>query len=154
MYKYSNKSREKLNSCHPNLQRLFNEVIKHYNCTILEGKRTDERQYELFHQGKSGLDGINKKSKHQITKEELLSMAIDVVPYPIPNNWGVIDLKNRNKIKYQARELAEFYYFSGFVRGIAKIMKIKIRCGADWDGDNDLNDQTFFDLPHFELMEK
>ena len=63
-------------------------------------------------------------------------MAVDVVPYPI-------DWKDR----------ARFYHFVGFVRGIASQKGIKIRTGADWDGDHLFNDQTFHDLPHFELLE-
>ena len=61
-------------------------------------------------------------------------MALDVCPYPI--DWNDKD---------------RFYNFAGLVKGIAISMDIKIRWGGDWDGDNDLKDQTFFDLPHFEL---
>lgn len=131
---FANKSKAELRTCHPDLQKLFNEVIKHYDCTILEGKRSCERQYELFRQGKSKLDGINKKSKHQVTDEEPLSKAVDVVPYPI--DWN-------DKIR--------FYHFVGYVKATADQMNIKIRSGADWNNNNNLKDQTFFDLPHFEL---
>jgi hypothetical protein len=30
-------------------------------------------------------------------------------------------------------------------------MNIKIRWGGDWDSDNIMKDQTFNDLPHFQL---
>jgi hypothetical protein len=33
-------------------------------------------------------------------------------------------------------------------------MGIESRMGADWDGDFDTKDQTFHDLPHFELVKK
>ena len=128
--KFSNKSKEKLESCHPDLQKLFGEVIKNYDCTIIEGFRSNERQEELFHQGQSKLRA--GKSKHNCNP----SLAIDVVPYPI--DW-------KDKIR--------FYHFVGYVKGIADQLNIKIRCGADWDNDNNLHDQTFFDLPHFELIE-
>ena len=36
--------------------------------------------------------------------------------------------------------------------GVAAVMGIPIRCGADWDGDHNLRDQTFNDLPHIELL--
>ena len=78
MPKFSNRSAERLATCHADLQRLFNEVIKKYDCTILEGHRSNERQEELYRQGKS-----------------------------------------------------------------------KLRAG--FSKHNDLHDQTFFDLPHFEL---
>jgi peptidoglycan L-alanyl-D-glutamate endopeptidase CwlK len=129
MPKYSNRSKEKLESCHPDLQNLFNEVIKNYDCTIIEGFRSNECQEELYCQGKSKLKA--GKSKHNQSP----SLAIDVVPYPI--NWN-------NRIG--------FYHFVGYVKATADQLNIKIRCGADWDNDNDLHDQTFFDLPHFELI--
>ena len=44
-----------------------------------------------------------------------------------------------------------FYNFAGTVQGVAKMLNIKIRWGGDWDSDNDLKDQTLYDLPHFEL---
>ena len=47
MPKFSQRSKDRLNTCHEDLVRLFTEVIKHYDCTILEGQRTPERQAEL-----------------------------------------------------------------------------------------------------------
>ena len=44
------------------------------------------------------------------------------------------------------------YLFAGFIKGLACSMGIKIRMGADWDGDFDTKDQKFHDLPHFELI--
>jgi peptidoglycan LD-endopeptidase CwlK len=32
-------------------------------------------------------------------------------------------------------------------------MGIEIRWGGDWDGDGDLSDHKFNDLPHFELID-
>ncbi len=63
------------------------------------------------------------------------SEAIDAAPYPI--DWD---------------DLNRFYYFAGYVKGIANEMGIKIRWGGDWDGDTILDDQTFMDLPHFEIL--
>jgi hypothetical protein len=37
------------------------------------------------------------------------------------------------------------------MKGHAKALGIDLRQGIDWDNDNDLADQTFFDLPHNEL---
>jgi hypothetical protein len=44
------------------------------------------------------------------------------------------------------------YNFIGYVQGIADELGIKIRSGADWDMDNNFHDQSFMDLPHFELV--
>ena len=128
MPSFGTRSRMQLNSCHSDLQKLFEEVIKHYDCTILEGHRTEDRQNELYSQGKSKVKFPN--SKHN----SFPSLAVDAVPYPI--DWD---------------DTRRFYMFVGIVRGIASQLGINIRCGADWDGDLEVKDQNFHDLPHFEI---
>lgn len=129
MPKFSSKSMDQLATCHPKLQMLFNKVIEQYDCTVLEGFRTGKRQDELYRNGMTKVKYPNSKHNQQP------SLAVDVAPYPI--NWS-----DREK----------FYHFGGYVKGVASQMNIKIRWGGDWDGDNDLKDQTFTDLPHFELI--
>ena len=128
---FSQTSQNNLSACHKKLQQLFNEVIKHYDCSIITGYRSNEEQDELYNQGKSQCKG--GQSKHNRTP----SLAVDVAPYPI--DWD---------------DTKRFYHFVGFVKGIASQLGIKLRTGADWDDDNDLNDQTFYDLVHFELKDK
>jgi peptidoglycan LD-endopeptidase CwlK len=129
MPNFSASSLDKLKTCHPDLQKIFNEVIKHYDCTIIQGARSAEEQAELFRQGKSK---IAAGGKHNSTP----SMAVDVAPCPI--NWG---------------DKMAFYHFAGFVLGVAAAFNINVRWGGDWDGDRNLKNQTFFDLPHFELVD-
>jgi len=128
MPKYSHKSTERLNSSHPDLQKLFNSVIKKFDNTILWGYRDKSAQDEAFKSGNSKVQF--PKSKHN----SLPSLAIDAAPYPI--DWNDLD---------------RFYHFAGYVRGMADILNIKIRWGGDWNGNFDLKDQNFFDLAHFEL---
>lgn len=127
---YSNSSRNKLATCNHRLRKVFNEVIKTYDCTILEGFRDQETQDEYYRTGKSKLQW--PKGKHN----KQPSRAVDVAPYPI--DWN---------------DTKRFYHFAGYVMGIAESMDVKLRWGGDWDGDLDLNDQTFMDLVHFELDE-
>ncbi len=128
MPSFSAKSQAKLATCHPDLQRVFNEVVKHFDCTIVEGHRGKEDQDRYYAQGKSKVKYPN--GKHN--KEP--SLAVDVIPYPV--DWN-------------ARE--RFCYFAGFVKGVAKMMGVNIRWGGDWDSDTELADNQFDDLPHFEL---
>ena len=130
MPKFSKKSKQKLSTCHPLLQKLFNKVIKHVDCTVIEGVRSIEKQQNYVRTGVSK----TLKSKH-LKQDDGYSHAVDVIAYPI--EW---ENYNRN------------YIFAGYVRGIADSMGIKIRMGADWDGDFTTKDQTFHDLPHFELV--
>jgi len=132
---FSKRSQERLLSCHGTLIKLFNEVVKYYDCTIISGNRNEEEQNDLYDRGLSRLRYPN--SKHN----EYPSAAVDVAPY----------LKWRDPhIDWDDRE--GFYHFIGYVKGVADQLGIKIRSGADWDMDLDFHDQEFFDLVHFELV--
>ena len=124
------KSVERLAECDERLQRVFNEVIKNYDCTVICGHRSKEDQDEAVRTGKSKLKFPD--SKHNLVP----SRAADVVPFPI--DWN-------DKIR--------FYHFIGYVLGVADTMGIKLRSGSDWNKNNNFKDEHFMDLPHFELVD-
>ena len=134
MPKFSQESFSKLSTCHMELQTLFYEVIRSFDCTVLEGHRGEAEQEAAFEKGNTKLHYPNGKHNGQP------SMAVDVAPYPV-------DWKN----------LKRFYWFAGYVLGIAERLKAEgkmtysVRWGGDWDSDKDITDQTFNDLVHFEL---
>jgi peptidoglycan L-alanyl-D-glutamate endopeptidase CwlK len=124
---FSKKSEERLETCCEPLQILFNRIILHYDCTVLEGNRSKEVQNEYFRTGRSKVRWPD--SAHN----DLPSTGIDVAPYPI--DWN---------------DRERFVAFGSYVRGYADCMGYRIRWGGDWDGDHNLRDQTFMDLVHFE----
>ena len=101
MPRFSRKSKRKLDTCHESLQQLFNEVVKSFDCTVIEGHRGEKKQNEAYRKGNSKLKYPN--GKHNKTP----SIAVDVIPYPI-------DWKDRDRM----------HYFGGFVLGIAKKMRL------------------------------
>lgn len=128
MPSFSSKSKTKLDTAHADLQKLFNEVIKHWDCTVLEGHRTEQRQNELYETGKSKVRYPN--SKHNASP----SRAVDVVPYPIDwNDWN------------------RFYAFVGYVLATADQLGIEVVSGLDWNDNKNFKDQSFMDAPHFQL---
>ncbi|MEL6301085.1 MAG: M15 family metallopeptidase [Pseudomonadota bacterium] len=129
MYKFSRSSQERLASCDERIQRVCKRVIMIKDFTVLEGTRSQERQEQLFSQGKSKLQWPN--SKHNTTP----SLAIDIAPYPI--DW---------------HDLAEFRYLAGLMVGTGHEMGIALRWGGDWNMNGALSDNRFNDLPHFELI--
>lgn len=145
MPKFGKVSQERLNTCHIDLKKICNEVIRHIDFSVLEGARTDEAQKQYFKDGKSKLDGVKKKSKHQVTKQKPLSDAVDVAPYPI-------DFNNDSKAKARFYMLAGYFFQASETLYEAGEITNKLRWGGDWDGDKDFKDQTFDDLPHFELI--
>jgi len=146
MYSFGRKSKEQLDTCHPDIQMILSEVIKYYDFSVLEGLRSDERQLQLFNDGKSKLNGVDIKSRHQ-DRGDGVSMAVDIMPYKKGTNAfsGAIADKNR------------FYFLMGMIRMISSqmfeegLITHKVRFGLDWDSDDRFDDQSFNDLPHFEL---
>lgn len=141
---FSHESLDRLLTCDPRLVRVFMEVIKHVDCTILYGVRSKEEQNKAYAEGNS--TKVWPYSKHNVVPPEKLSKAVDAAPYPI--DWG-----NTGTAQQRASAIARFRMFSGFVLGIGAALGIKLRSGGDWDMDFDLSDQKFIDLPHFELVD-
>ena len=128
MPKFGKKSRERLATCDERLQKVFNEVIKFVDCSVLEGHRGKQRQNDLFDEGKTEV--LFPNGRHNSNP----SRAVDVTPYPV--DW---DDRERQTL------------FAGFVLGVATKMGVKLRWGGDWDMDFEVMDNRFDDFPHFEL---
>lgn len=109
MPSFSTKSAARLLTCHHDLQRLFNEVIKHVDCSVLCGHRTREEQDEAFALGHSRARW--GQSKHNFQP----SLAVDVVPYPV--DWD---------------DLNGFRAFAAVVKEQAARLGIKVRWGGDF----------------------
>jgi len=77
MATFSAISRERLETCDERLQRVFREVVKYFDCSILEGHRGQAEQHRDFMTGKSKVDWPN--GKHN----KMPSKAVDAMPYPI-----------------------------------------------------------------------
>lgn len=123
---FSEKSLQLLNTINKQLGILATEVLKisKIKFEITEGYRDQTTQQKYFKEGKSQLDGIIKKSKHQQGK------AIDIVCYD----------PNTNKPTYDKKEL--YYYIAGLFECKAKELTIEITWGGWW---------SFEDCVHFEL---
>lgn len=129
MPRFGTQSTDNLRQCHTDLQDLFTEVVKKFDCKVIWGHRNREQQNHAYHSGFSKL--MYPDSSHN----SLPSLGIDVCPYPI--DW---------------LDTARFYYFGGYVKGVAERLGIPhLRWGGDWDSDFFVKDQNFNDLAHWEL---
>ena len=53
MPRFGKKSKEQLATCDERLIKIFNEVIKTVDCSVLEGHRSEDRQNALYEEGKT-----------------------------------------------------------------------------------------------------
>ena len=126
---FGRRSKKHLATCDKRLQDVFNEVIKHVDCSVICGHRNKQEQNEAFEKKRTKVKYPN--GRHNAKP----SMAADVVPYPI--DWD---------------DRERFHLFAGFVLGIAQSMEINIRWGGDWNKNFEVDDNNFDDLPHFEII--
>ena len=140
-------SDDKLNTCHLDLQLILRTAIARSKVDfgVSEGHRRKDRQYQLFLEGKSKIDGITKEGKHNKTPSE----AADIYIYHP-------DTETRRKLAYDKVHLA---YVAGVIDAVAhellKAGKIehRVRWGANWDNDGIIDlDQAFDDYPHHEII--
>ncbi len=135
MPSFGHVSQSRLATCHVDLVRLFEAVVKDYDCTILCGHRTREAQMQAYEDGKSQVSWPD--SKHNAYP----SLAVDVGPWPL--DWS---------------DTGAFYLLAGWVLCTADrlyqegVITHRIRYGGDWNGNHATKDQNFHDLPHFELV--
>lgn len=123
-------STQRLATCDVRLQKLFNEVVKHFDCTVTCGYRNQADQEAAFAAGNTKLHWPNGNHNH------MPSTAVDVYPFPV-----------------QMDDTARIRVFAGFVLGVAAMMGLKIRWGGDWNQDTQVKDNTFNDLVHFEIQD-
>lgn len=126
MPKFSQRSLDRLNTCHPLLRRLMNSVVQEIDITILCGFRGQEEQDAAFNKGTSKLKW--PRSKHNISP----SMAVDVAPYPI--DW-------HDELRF--RKMGETVKQHWERMPPEERLGYKLSWGGDW--------KSFKDFPHFEL---
>ncbi len=142
MYAFGKESRSKLATCHQDLQLIMNEAIAISNVDfgIAEGERSIAQQIIYFREGKSKIDGVTQKGKHNYSP----SLAVDIYPFI------------EGKPKWDNEHLS---YLAGVFHAVSEMLfktgKInhKLRWGGNWNSDGTiLIDQSFDDRPHFELV--
>lgn len=136
MYSFGKSSTRHLATADYRLQEIFNEVIKHVDCTIICGFRCEAEQNAAYSSGNSQVDWPH--SKHNTNP----SKAVDVAPY------------HPEKPHIHWDDTEEFICFHKLVNMAAHQKGYKLRWGGDWDGDGVLTDQKLNDLVHFEIVDE
>ncbi len=118
--KLSKTSKQKLDTCHSDLQKLILAVARDEKCAVICGFRGRYEQEKAYKEGKS--KARFGQSKHNFKP----SLAVDVVPLPL--DWNNIPAFERlgEKIMKKAEEL-----------------NIKIKWGRDF---SNLKDYPHFEL--------
>lgn len=128
-FKFGPRSLRELQGVHPDMVAVATLALKlsPVDFAITDGTRTLEEQKEHVRTGAS----TTLKSRH------IGGFAVDVVACP-PNG----------KISYAPLlmlQIKEAFFAA------AKQLKVPLRWGGDWNCNGDSGDESFVDMPHFEL---
>ena len=143
------KSRARLLSCHPELQRVVNyaEAWMPFPFQVMEGYRSPARQKRLYSLGRkqegerwvvadpsqvvTHCDGQNRLSKHNIDPSQAVSLA------PYPADWSDRD---------------RFHIMAGVMLSAAAYLRISIRWGSEWADPMENEPEPAVELlGHFQL---
>ncbi len=128
-FKLSTRSEMRMVGVHDDLKKVVRRAIQltPVDFTVIEGKRTKQRQAELFKQGATK----TMNSRH------LTGHAVDLAP--------LIDGKIPWDNKMPFNDVAKAMFRA------AKELNVTIRWGGDWNENGRSDDERFYDGPHFEL---
>lgn len=123
-------------------QRLRAVVIEaashlHFDVQVIEGRRTLERQKELYAQGRNG--DPRPKVTWTLASPHIEGRAVDLAPLQPDGslNWN---------------DAASFDKLAAAMFDACKVVGVRIRWGADWDQDGKPRERGESDSPHWELV--
>lgn len=131
-------SKAALAALHPDLQRILTAAIKKIDFRILDAIRGKAAQERAFAQGHS------KAHFGQSAHNYEPAVACDL--FPAPYDWN-----NRKAFRALYDVIGRYDPKTGKGKGLALEMKIPLRCGIDWNMDDDVTTSDSWDGGHYEL---
>lgn len=154
MPKFSETSLSKLRAADVQLQLCAQDTVEHFDISVLWTHRGQADQDDSFARGTS------KVRWPHGAHNSIPSRAIDICPYHrtygklIGNDAQVESIMRtaglgKSAVVAMIRE--HYCLMAGIFLAHAKKRGIAVRWGGDWNQDNDLFNNSFDDLGHFEL---
>ncbi len=133
MNKWGSNSILQRSTSDPRLNAIGDVVLQIKDHSVIKGHRGEDEQNEAF-------NAVPQRSKLPWPKgnhNAYPSKAQDVRTYPFPET------------EQEQRE--EQLYLLGLYKGVAEMMDIRLRTGADWSRDGNIFDESFNDFFHAEI---
>jgi peptidoglycan L-alanyl-D-glutamate endopeptidase CwlK len=162
-YVLSKRSLGNMEGLHPHLVRVIKLAIQRtkVDFMVIEGLRSEEQCHVNWGKGRTAKEcrdvGVPErhaqpnqrkvtwtlKSKHR-KQATGYSHAFDALPAPF--DWQINDPKSTPEID------DSFALMADAILDAAKELGVKMRWGANWDGDTRIREKGETDNPHFELI--
>jgi peptidoglycan L-alanyl-D-glutamate endopeptidase CwlK len=136
-FSFGSKSESKLVGVHPRLVKVVRAALKTgiIDFSVVDGVRTIEEQRQYVETGVSK----TMQSKH-LKQADGYSHAVDLYPVGLSPSWAK-----------SVKEIARFGLLAGVMLSVAQEEDETLTWGADWNGDGQTTDHSFFDAPHFQI---
>lgn len=146
-FSFSKISLDNMKGVHPDLVRVIKRALSLgiIDFRVIEGVRTPERQKKLYAQGRTapGPKVTWTLNSNHFKKADGYGHAVDILPAPY--DWKLEDPKSTPELDDNFALVADAMFAA------AKLEGVKIRWGANWDGDTQWREKGETDNPHFEL---
>lgn len=161
MYSYGRRSQAVLDELDPAFRPPLMDVIKIVNISLLEGMRPEDEQNAKVEAGASKV--IWPNSAHNVLYKSQKVRGFDAMPWYADKPGGIDWRTDKELAEAIARQDAEafkdilenikrIHYTTGIVRGVFRAHGIILINGNDWDGDNEFDDHSFSDSPHYQVI--
>jgi peptidoglycan L-alanyl-D-glutamate endopeptidase CwlK len=140
MFTFSERSLNNLKGVHPKLVAVVKRALEltPIDFTVLEGVRSQDRQNELWAQGRTKpgpvVTWVQTSGTHGVQGDGY-GHAVDLAPYPI--DWN---------------DLRRFDQLANTMMAAARELGVTLRWGGNWDMDVVIHERGESDSPHFELF--
>jgi peptidoglycan LD-endopeptidase CwlK len=148
-YTLGTASLKNLKGVHPDMVKVVGRAIEisRVDFRVIEGVRTPARQQKLYAQGRTAPGPKvtwTLNSNHFVKPATGYGHAVDLLPAPY--DWKLEDPKSTPEMDDNFALVASAMYQA------AAELNIRIRWGANWDGDKQWREKGETDNPHFELV--
>lgn len=137
MPSFGARSLHNMQGVHPDLIRVLNRAIQHFDFTVICGVRTDAEQRALYAQGRTKPGPKvtwTLNSRHKVNPKTGFGHAVDCTPVPL-------DWNDTKAFDAMARAILLAAHEEG----------VHVVWGADWDDDGKVREKGESDSPHFEI---
>jgi peptidoglycan L-alanyl-D-glutamate endopeptidase CwlK len=146
-FKAGARSLKNLQGVHPKLVAVVHRALEIglVDFAVICGVRTQAEQNALYAQGRTKPGKIvtwTRNSNHRVNPATGFGHAVDL----FPGTWEIIDNKKTPEID------DAYALVNRAMMQAAKELGVKIRWGANWDGDKMIREKGETDNPHFELV--
>lgn len=120
---------KRMEGVHPLLVDWAFRVVSIMDCKVISGVRSLTEQRHMVSIGAS-----KTMNSYHLVQDTGYGHALDLAPYPI--DWN---------------DLNRFFALYGVGLAVAHEMGIPVVWGGDWNSNGVFKDQTFNDLPHWQI---